>query len=99
MRTILITGGNKGIGFATAKYFLERGDRVIITGRNEGKLCDAVSRLGKGADYGIWDISDIHTAPHVLCELHNRFGRIVARHNNCNEGATFSVNSNHSVWG
>ena len=35
MRTVLITGANKGIGFATAKYFMEHGDRVVITGRSE----------------------------------------------------------------
>ena len=44
-KTILITGGSAGIGFAIAKLFSEKGNRVIITGRNAGRLQDAVSQL------------------------------------------------------
>lgn len=76
MRTVLITGANKGIGFATAKYFQDRGDRVILTGRNEERLRAAVLRLGGEPLYAVWDVSDIHAAPSVLCELHERVGAI-----------------------
>ena len=31
---VIVTGGTKGIGFATAKKFLEKGDKVIILGRH-----------------------------------------------------------------
>ncbi|TKG93974.1 SDR family oxidoreductase [Puteibacter caeruleilacunae] len=37
-RNILITGGSAGMGLATAIKFAEKGDQVIITGRNEKKL-------------------------------------------------------------
>ena len=37
-RTILITGGSAGIGLAFAKTFVEQGNTVIITGRNQAKL-------------------------------------------------------------
>ena len=36
--TVLITGGSSGIGFEIAKQFLQRDNKVIITGRNEQKL-------------------------------------------------------------
>ena len=47
-RTILVTGGGGGIGLAFAKTFAQRGNTVIITGRNEDKLkaaADAVPGL------------------------------------------------------
>jgi len=40
-KTILITGGASGIGLEAAKQFLANGARVIITGRNQGKLDEA----------------------------------------------------------
>jgi NAD(P)-dependent dehydrogenase (short-subunit alcohol dehydrogenase family) len=45
-KTAVITGGNSGIGFATAQRFLEEGARVIITGRNAAALTEAVQKLG-----------------------------------------------------
>lgn len=76
MRTVLVTGANKGIGFATAKYFWEQGDRVILTGRNEEKLRAALSHLDERATYAVWDVSDIHAAPSLLHNLHSRIGAI-----------------------
>jgi NAD(P)-dependent dehydrogenase (short-subunit alcohol dehydrogenase family) len=48
-KTAIITGGNSGIGFATAKLFLEEGASVIITGRRENAVNEALQKLGKGA--------------------------------------------------
>jgi NAD(P)-dependent dehydrogenase (short-subunit alcohol dehydrogenase family) len=44
-KTALITGGNSGIGFATAKEFLEQGATVIITGRSQAALDEAKKAL------------------------------------------------------
>jgi len=54
-KTAIVTGGNSGIGFATAQEFLAQGAKVIITGRNEQSVKDAIAQLGENA-YGI--ISD-----------------------------------------
>ena len=48
-KTAVITGGTTGIGFATAKLFIQEGARVIITGRNEARLQNAVNELGENA--------------------------------------------------
>jgi short-subunit dehydrogenase involved in D-alanine esterification of teichoic acids len=44
-KTILITGGASGIGLEAAKQFLEKGLKVIITGRNQAKLDEAKKLL------------------------------------------------------
>ncbi len=44
--TILITGGSSGIGFEMARQFLLKGNKVVITGRDENKLQDAKQQLG-----------------------------------------------------
>ena len=48
-KTALITGGNSGIGLATAKLFIAEGARVAITGRNRATLDAAVKELGPNA--------------------------------------------------
>ena len=48
-KTVVITGGTTGIGFATAREFISEGARVIITGRNQQRLNKAVEQLGNNA--------------------------------------------------
>ena len=45
-KTAVITGGNSGIGYATAKKFKENGAEVIITGRNKPAVDKAAAELG-----------------------------------------------------
>src|SRR4030081_1438934 len=48
-KTALITGGNSGIGLATARLFVAEGARVAITGRNQATLEAAAEALGPNA--------------------------------------------------
>lgn len=47
-KTALITGGNSGIGLATARLMLAQGARVAITGRDRAKLDEAATELEPG---------------------------------------------------
>ena len=47
-KVALITGGNSGIGLATARRLQEEGAKVAITGRNQKTLAEAVKTLGNG---------------------------------------------------
>jgi NAD(P)-dependent dehydrogenase (short-subunit alcohol dehydrogenase family) len=58
-KTAVITGGNSGIGLATAKEFIAEGARVIITGRNQSALDKALKELGPDASGIISDSSDL----------------------------------------
>lgn len=76
MKTVLVTGGNKGIGFATAREFLNNGYNVIISGRSKERLQNAVEKLGGNSRYIIWDAADVSVAPKALKEAHIFFGNI-----------------------
>lgn len=48
-KVVAITGGNSGIGFATAQEFIAEGAQVVITGRNAQAVQEAVAQLGPQA--------------------------------------------------
>ena len=45
MKTVFITGATSGIGLGCARKFAQNGDRLILTGRNTGKLSAISSEL------------------------------------------------------
>ena len=55
----VITGGNSGIGLATAKRFVSEGAYVFITGRRQNELHAAISEIGKNVMGVQGDVSNL----------------------------------------
>ncbi|MGI4874091.1 MAG: SDR family oxidoreductase [Janthinobacterium lividum] len=72
-KVAVITGGNSGIGFATAQEFIAQGARVVITGRNAAAVQEAVAQLGSQA-VGI--VSDAAS----MADLRQLAGQMQAHH-------------------
>ena len=58
-KTALVTGGNSGIGLATAQRLAAEGAHVFVTGRNQETLDDAVASIGAGATGIRADVSNL----------------------------------------
>lgn len=74
-KTVLVIGGSKGIGFASAKKFIENNFHAIITGRNVERLKKASIALND-CPYMEWDIKDVSKAEEYLKRAHDFFGNI-----------------------
>jgi NAD(P)-dependent dehydrogenase (short-subunit alcohol dehydrogenase family) len=72
----LITGGSTGIGFATAKRFIEEGARVFIVGRRDAELRDAVAKLGKNATALQADVANLSDLDRVFAAIKEQAGRL-----------------------
>ena len=72
----LITGGNSGIGLATAKQFVNEGAYVFITGRREPELAAAVQEIGANAIAVQSDISKLADLDRLYGVVKKRKGRI-----------------------
>src|ERR1700754_3441135 len=72
----LITGGNSGIGLATAKVFVDEGAEVIITGRNKETLDEAVKLLGKKAHGLQVEVTDSAARKEAFKKAAEKFGKL-----------------------
>ncbi len=72
----IVTGGNSGIGLATAKLFATEGAQVVITGRRKAELEAAVAQIGHGALGIQGDVSNLADLDTLYAEIKRKFGRI-----------------------
>lgn len=73
-KVAVVTGGNSGIGLATAKLFAEEGAQVVITGRRQAALDDAVRIIGPAATGIQGDVADPAHHRAVAALVGERFG-------------------------
>ena len=72
----LITGGNSGIGLATAKRFVKEGAYVFITGRREPELAAAVKEVGGSVTAVQGDVSDLGDLDRLYAQIKREKGRL-----------------------
>ena len=72
----LITGGNSGIGLATARLFIAEGAQVAITGRDQKTLDEAVAELGSNSRGYRVDLTIAEDRKRLFAALTKDFGKL-----------------------
>ena len=72
----LITGGNSGIGLATAKQFVDEGAYVFITGRREQELDSALRKIGKNVTAIQGDVSSVSDLDRLFAQIKRDKGKL-----------------------
>jgi len=75
-KVAVITGGNSGIGLATAKAFVREGAKVALFGRDADTLESAVAELGDAAIAVRGDVTQIEDLDRLFETVESEFGRI-----------------------
>jgi NAD(P)-dependent dehydrogenase (short-subunit alcohol dehydrogenase family) len=75
-KVALVTGGNSGIGLATAKRFASEGAYVFITGRRPKELDAAVKEIGKNVTAVQGDVSNLADLDRLFAQIKKEKGKI-----------------------
>ncbi len=95
-KTAFITGGNSGIGLATARLFVAEGAKVAITGRNQATLEAAAKELGPNALAIVADATDIAATEQAVRRTRRKIRQ--ARHciRQCRNPRQYTDRNHHS---
>jgi NAD(P)-dependent dehydrogenase (short-subunit alcohol dehydrogenase family) len=75
-KVAVITGGNSGIGLATAKRFVAEGAEVFITGRRQDELDKAMADIGAGVTAVQGDVSRLDDLDRLFAQVRAEKGRV-----------------------
>ena len=82
-RVFIVTGGSKGLGFATARALVDEGARVVVSSRSQESVDEAVAQLGDSARGLAVDNADSDAAQRLVKVALDTWGRL--------DGALISV--------
>jgi NAD(P)-dependent dehydrogenase (short-subunit alcohol dehydrogenase family) len=104
-RTVVITGGNTGIGFEAATVFAQQGASVVLACRNPDKAADAAARIGPNVCTLHLDLASLASvrraaeqlrAEHARIDLLiNNAGGIRPRYSRTEDGFELTLATNH----
>jgi NAD(P)-dependent dehydrogenase (short-subunit alcohol dehydrogenase family) len=75
-KVALVTGGNSGIGLASAKQFVNEGAYVFITGRRDRELAAAVKEIGRNVAGVQGDVSNLADLDRLFAQIKREKGRL-----------------------
>ena len=75
-KVAVVTGGNSGIGLATARVFHANGAKVVISGRDPGTLEEVVRELGHDVLAVPTDITKLSDIEKLMARTHETFGKL-----------------------
>jgi NAD(P)-dependent dehydrogenase (short-subunit alcohol dehydrogenase family) len=90
-KVAVITGANSGIGFATAKRFVEEGAHVVITGRRKKELDEAVVRIGRNVTAVEGDVSHLEDLDRLYATVLKKYEHIDILFANAGVGSLASL--------
>ncbi|MBR6121258.1 MAG: SDR family NAD(P)-dependent oxidoreductase [Prevotella sp.] len=103
MKTVLVTGANKGIGFGIAKHLGLSGWKVIIGARNEERAANAISELkAEGIEVLGWvniELKDLGNIDLAAKEIKEKYPELSLLVNNAGIPGDMSVDSQHTEIG
>lgn len=73
-KVAVVTGGNSGIGYASAAALKAEGAQVIITGRSATKVADAAQQLGVGGL--VADVQDLNALDQLVAQVKADYGQV-----------------------
>jgi len=81
-KIVLVTGGSSGIGFAMAAAFSANSCKVVIVGRDRGRLRQAERKLGGDVTTFAFDLNQIDKVPGLIKKISGSVGEIDVLVNN-----------------
>ena len=101
-KSVVITGGTTGIGRATAELLLSQGANVLILGRHEAELHEALADMTDGAEGKVYGIVADTTKPddisRIFAEADAKLGGVDILINNAAEAAQSIVDTGYDEW-